>query len=72
MFLRKREKVTINRCWFSCAVTRDKRKGKIYFLLRTETSLKVITYFNSFVCRIWCGSWIREGRVGIEGHDFSF
>ena len=48
------------------------QKGKICFLLRTEPSLMVITYFNSFVCRIWCGSWIREGKVGIEGHDFSF
>ena len=48
------------------------RKGKICFLLRTEPSLMDITCFNSFVCRIWCGSWIREGSVGIEGHDFSF
>ena len=72
MFLRKLGKVTINNFWLSCAVTRDKRKDKICFLLRTETSSKVITYFNSFVCRIWRGSWIREGRVGIKGHDFSF
>ena len=38
----------------------DGKVTKICFLMRRETSsLKVITYFDSFACRIWCGSWIR-------------
>ena len=46
----------------------DGKVTKICFLMRRETSsLRVITYFDSFAYRIWFGSWIRLNvRDGCE------
>ena len=66
ILLRKRERVTMSRClvfmfshdWKFRGI--DGKVTKICSLMRRETSsLRVITYFDSFAYRIWFGSWIR-------------